>query len=149
VLAVHRGGFARRPGVRLERIGDDEWGRARTFHHAVRALRDGRYVYTTLDGFGEGGYDGATIDVPVLGRTMSLARGGPALARITGVPIVPMVARWRGTRVEIVYGDPIDPAQGEDAMAAAIAPWLDRYLRAFPGEISPRTLETLREPQRR
>jgi hypothetical protein len=146
VLAVHRGGFAPRLGLTLVRTGDDEWERARTFHRAVRALRSGGFVYTALDGYGDEGYDAAAIDVQMLGGTVSLARGGFALARITGAPLVPMVARWRGTRVEIAHGEPIEAGGTEEAMVGSAASWLGRYLREHPGEINPRTVEIVRPP---
>jgi lauroyl/myristoyl acyltransferase len=149
VLAVHRGRFAPRPGVTLVRIGESEWERARIFHRAVQALRSGGFVYTALDGYGDDGYDAATLEVPMLGGTVSLARGGFALARITGAPLVPMVARWRGTRVEITSGDPIEPGRTEVATAAATASWIEGYLREYPGEIHPRTVEIVTPPERR
>jgi hypothetical protein len=146
VLVVHRGRFAPRPGLTLVRAGEDEWERARTFHRAVKELRSGGFVYVALDGFGEADYDAATIDVPMLGGTASLARAGFALVRITGAPLVPMVARWRGTHVEMAYGEPIEPGLTEEAMAAATAGWLERYLREHPGEINRRTVEIIRPP---
>jgi hypothetical protein len=111
----------------------------------VKSLRSGGYVFTLVDGgYRDRGYDAATIDAPTLGGTVSLARGGFALARITRTPIVPLVARKCGRRVEITCGDPIPPTQDEEAMAAAVAQWLGEYLLEFPGEISARTLQTLR-----
>lgn len=149
VLVVHRGRFAPRRGVTLVRAGENEWERARTFHRAVTTLRSGGFVFTALDGYGEEGYEASTLDASMLGGTISLARGGFALARITGTPIVPLVARWRGSMVEITIADPIPAAPGEEAMAATAARWLERYLREFPGEISLRTLEILRLPPSR
>jgi hypothetical protein len=149
VIAVHRGRFAPRPGVTLVRTGDDEWERARTLDRAVRALRAGGFVFTALDGYGEDGYEAATLEAPMLGGSVALARGGFALARIADVPMVPIVARWRGSSVEVECGDPIQPARDEGAMAAAVAAWLERYLRAFPGEISTRTTEIVSRPGRR
>jgi hypothetical protein len=147
VLVVHRARFTPRPGFTLVLRGEDEWERARTFHRAVTSLRSGGFVFTTLDGgYGEDGYDAAAVDAPMLGGTISLARGGFALARITRTPIVPLVARRCGRRIEFSCGDPISPAQGEEAMAAAAAQWLGDYLLEFPGEISSRTLQILRSP---
>jgi hypothetical protein len=146
VLVVHRGGLAPRPGVTLVPTGETEWERARAFHRAVAGLRSGAFVYTTLDGgFREGGYDAPSVEAPMLGGTISLARGGFALARISGTQILPVVARRAGRTVVIVCGDPIPPGP-EEAMAAAAAAWLGHYLREFPGEISLRTLEVLRPP---
>jgi hypothetical protein len=149
VVAVHRGRFAPWPGITMVWTGDDEWERARTFDRAVRALRAGSFVFTALDGYGEDGYEATTLDAPMLGATVALARGTFALARIAKVPIVPIVARWRGISVEVELGDPIQPGPGESAMAAGAAAWLERYLCAFPGEISTRTTEIVRPPERR
>jgi hypothetical protein len=113
----------------------------------VTHLRGGGFVFTTLDGgYREGGYDAATVEAPMLGGTISLARGGFALARMSGTPIMPMAARGSGRKVTITCGNPIPPALGEDAMAAAAARWLGGYLREYPGEVSLRTLEVLRPP---
>lgn len=149
VLAVHRGTFAPRPGITMVRTGDDEWERARTFERAVRTLRAGGFVFTALDGHGEDGYEAATLDAPVLGGSVALARGGFALARIAKVSIVPIVARWRGSGVEVECGDAIRAGADENAMAVAAAAWLEGYLRAFPGEISKRTGEIVTTPRRR
>lgn len=144
VLVLHRGNFAPLPGLTLIRTGDDEWARARALKHAVTTLRAGGFVYLAMDGFGEHGYDAATIEAPLLGGSVALARGGLALARITETPLVPLVARWRGNRAEIVCGDPIPPSTDEHAMAASMARWLEQRLLEAPGAISPRTLEILR-----
>lgn len=147
VLVVHRGRLAERPGVTLMYRGDDEWERAGTFHRAVTHLRGGGLVFTTLDGgYREGGYEAATVAAPMLGGTISLARGGFALARMSRTPIMPVAARRCGRKVAITFGDPISPGLGEDAMAAAAAQWLGDYLRESPGEVSLRTLEVLRPP---
>ena len=147
VLVVHQGRFAPRPGVKLVLRGDDEWDRAAAFHHAVAGLRSGGFVFTTLDGgYRDGAYEAGAVEVPMLGGTISLARGGFALARITRTPIVPLVARRSDGGVEIVCGQPIPPADEEETMAAAAARWLGEYLSEFPGEISRRTLQILQPP---
>jgi lauroyl/myristoyl acyltransferase len=142
VVVVHRGRFGRQAGMTLVRAGDDEWERARTFHRGVRALRSGAFVFTTLDG-----YDGSTIEVPMFGRTISLARGGFAMARLSGVPVLPVAVRWRGAAVDIECGDQIPPSESEQAMAVAVTGWLEDYLRRFPGEISEPVVDMLRQPQ--
>src|SRR5204862_7323569 len=136
------------PNLTLLWTGDDEWARARALQQAIGTLRAGGFVYLAMDGFGEQGYDAATVEAPLLGGSVELARGGPALARMTGTPLVPMGARWRGTRAEIVCGTPIPGSSDEQAMAAATAAWLESYLLERPGEISQRALEILRLPAR-
>jgi lauroyl/myristoyl acyltransferase len=138
VIAVHQGSFAPRRGITLVPSGDDEWERARTFARAARVLRAGGFVFTALDD-----YEAATLEAPLLDGSAPLARGAFALARIARVPIVPIVARWRGGSVEVECGDPIQPGDDEAAMAAAAASWLDSYLRAFPGELNAQMVRTL------
>ena len=146
VVAIDRGQFARRGGLRLLPAGEDQWARARTFHRTVTALRSGASVFVDLDAFHPDDYDVATIEAPVLGRSLPLARGAFALARIGRVPLVPLVARWRGTAIETTVGEAIDPSAGEQAMAAAAGRFLDEYLRERPGEVSVFVLERLRPP---
>jgi lauroyl/myristoyl acyltransferase len=141
VVVLEHGVRRSRPDATLLPVGDDEWQRARTFHRALITLRAGGVVFMAIDGF-----HGSVIEVPMLGGTMPVARGAFALARITNTPILPLVARWRGISVEVTCGDPIAPSSEEEAMAGAMAGWLERYLRESPGEISLRTLELLRAP---
>jgi lauroyl/myristoyl acyltransferase len=81
---------------------------------------------------------------PFRGGSMALARGPFALARVTRAPIVPLVARWRGTKVEYVLGQPIPASSDEASMATALTSWLDRYLTDAPFEISEQTLSLIR-----
>jgi hypothetical protein len=149
VLVLHRGSFAPRRSLTLVRSGETEWERARALHQAVTTLRDGGFVFTAMDGVGDNGYVSSTVEAPLLGGSVELARGGFALARITRTPIVLLFARWSGSSVEIFSADPIPPEQDESVMAAAAARRLEDYLREFPGEIAPRTLEILTLPPRR
>ena len=132
--------------VEQRRDGDTEAHRERlrlqTFYDAAQVLRGGGCVVMALDP-----QDAVWIRVPFFGRTASLARGAFALSRMTGAPIVPVVTRWRGSRVELVSGDPLDAPDGPDgehAHAAAVARWLEDYLRTNPEEISLRILEWIR-----
>lgn len=148
-LIVDREQFGARPDVTMVAGGDDEWQRARTFHRALGTVRAGGTVLTMLDGAHTDDYPVSTIHVPMLGRSLPLARGAFALARIGRAPIVPIVLRWRGTAMDATVGDPIAPDLGEERMAAAAAEWLERYLRRVPDEISVFVLERLRPPLRR
>jgi hypothetical protein len=62
------------------------------------------------------------------------------MARLTGAPLLPLVARWRGGEVEVEAGDPLaapaapEPEAWERALAAAAARWLERYLLGSPAE---------------
>ena len=145
-VALAREQYRERPDMLLLHRGGDVWERARTFVRTLDELRSGRFVVVTVDGLPVGDHPIPSIQVPMLGRSMAFARGPFALARLGRVAIVPMVTRWRGTAMELIVGDPIAPDRDEPAMAAALAGWLERYLRERPGEISVFLLERLEPP---
>lgn len=135
-----------RPVVRLvDGLTLDVTSRAAALKRAVDALRDGAVVVTTFDGPG----GTSTAGLTCLGRRIVLRRGPFTLARLTGVPILPMACAWTPAhRIEIHVGEPIvraarqdlGPAGIEDDMARRAAAWMDAYLRAAPQEIWPSTL---------
>lgn len=112
---------------------DDEMTRAAAFYNAVRALRAGQFALVTLEPD-----QGAHIEVALFGRTMRFARGPFALARVTGAPLIPLVARWTGRRVEIIRGETIAAFPDESVSAAAAAAWLEQYLGEHPEEMKER-----------
>lgn len=138
VFAIRRTelAMARAANVTVETAVGDEQRRALAFHRALEQLRNGGFVFMALDP--EHAY---RIEVPFLGRKIQLARGGFAMARLARVPIVPMIARWRGTDVEVIVGEPIAADDDEQVMAAAAARWLERYVLDNPEELSPRIVE--------
>lgn len=118
-----------------------EQTRAARFYEAATWLRKGGVVLMALDP-----QNATRIRVPFFGGTLGLARGAFALSRRTGAPIIPVVARWRGTRVDVVVGEPLRGGSGPDleqALAAAAAGWLEAYLRDHPEEISLRVLDLM------
>jgi hypothetical protein len=119
----------------IELTDGDEQHRARVFYRALDWLREGGSVFMPLDP-----EEAVRIGAPFRGRSLLLARGPFAMSRIMQVPIVPIVARWRGSRIEIIAGDPIPPADDESVIAAGAAAWLERYLLESPLEISERIL---------
>jgi hypothetical protein len=121
-----------------DRVGSTDQERAATFHRAIERLRDG-FVLMALDP-----REAQRIEVPFLGGTLQLARGPFAMARVARVPIVPVVARWDGNEIELVFGDPLPVSNDERAMATSAACWLERYLQERPGELSYRVLELMR-----
>lgn len=102
----------------------DGQSRAAALHRALESLRGGGMVVLALDVA-----SGEAIETRCLGRRLRLAPGAFALARWTGAPIVPIVARWSGTRIVFELGDPV----GTPQEAAA---WLERYLLERPSEIT-------------
>ncbi len=122
--------------LKVESTDGDDQHRALVFHRALEWLGAGNIVFMPLDP-----EHAVRIEVPFHGHTLQLARGPFAMSRITHVPIVPIVARWRNARVEIVIGDAIAPSEDESVTATATAAWLERYLLDSPTEISARVLE--------
>jgi lauroyl/myristoyl acyltransferase len=150
-LAVERGGrFGVREHFELIRGGNDEAERARTFRRALERVRSGGWFFANLDALDpDERWPVATIDAPLLGGVMRLARGPFAVARLSGAPIVPLAARWRGTAIEVEVGAPVQPGIGEEGMARAVAAWLDAYLRERPGEVSVYLLARVAAPASR
>jgi hypothetical protein len=138
VLALRHGPlFVPRPPLEVATTEGDEQSRAALFHRALEHLSRGGFVALALDVV-----QGSALRVPCLGRPLVLARGPFALARITGVPLVPLVARWQPGGIEILLGEALaTPGQEagteawEGALAASAARWLEGYLLASPGEL--------------
>jgi hypothetical protein len=130
--------------LRISRTADAN-ERARMLKHAVDVVQAGGVVSVAADGPG-----GASCGpVACLGRQIVLRRGPLALARLTGAPVVPAVAQWtRDGQIAAWVGTPlasahIEGSEGEQALAAAEANWLERHLLAHPGDIWPYTLRNL------
>jgi lauroyl/myristoyl acyltransferase len=149
VVALTRDQYKRQADVTLLPGGENERQRVRAFRRALSTLRSPGFVLITVDAVTPGDYEVSSVEAPLLGGTILLARGAFALARISGAPVVPVIARWRGTELELVLGDAISPTLDETAMAAATAQWAESYLREFPGEVSVFVLERLRAPEPR
>jgi hypothetical protein len=132
VLALRHGPLYRpRPPVEMLSTAGDEQSRATVFQRALSHLTGGGFVAMALDVA-----PGPGLRVPCLGRTLELARGPFALARLTGAPIRPLVARWQAGGVEVEVGEPL-AAGGqavESALATAAGRWLADYLLASPTE---------------
>jgi hypothetical protein len=137
VLVLRQGAlYTPRPPVEIESTEGDSQRRAASFQRALAHLDAGGFVALALDVV-----QGPAYRVPCLGHTIELARGPFALARIAGVPLVPLVARWRHGGVEAEAGealavDPaLDPAAFEEALAVSAGRWLERYLLEWPAEL--------------
>lgn len=113
--------------------------RAAAFYHATARLRDGEMVLMALDP-----QRATRIPVPFLGGTLSLARGAFTLAQSTGAPIVPIVARWRGMKIEAIVGEMLD-GHNERELAQSAGRWLERYVRENPAEMSLRILDLMEQ----
>lgn len=111
---------------------------AAAFYRALATLRRGGCVLLLVDGAHRSGHT-----VSLLGRAARLWRGTFALARLTGAPIVPLLARWNGSTVEVVCGDTIAATEDEPAMAQAMAAVLEHHLLQHPGAIGQQLLDQL------
>lgn len=121
----------------VETVAGTDQQRAAVFHRAVETLRNGGFVLVALDP-----QEAQRVPAPFFCRTIQLARGPLAMARIAKVPLVPAVARWNGHAIDLTIGDPIPPRE-EQEMAADAGAWLERYLTENPGELSYRILELM------
>jgi hypothetical protein len=138
VLALRQGRlYATGRQVEVVSTEGNEQSRAAVLLRALAHLQAGGFVVTALDVV-----PGTGLAVPCLGRTLELARGPFALARLADVPIVPLAARWRQGRVEVVLGEALT-ASGETELAAAAALWLESYLLECPGELGLGLLRSL------
>jgi lauroyl/myristoyl acyltransferase len=97
---------------------------------AARILRGGGFTLLVVDGLGT-----AQVPATIFGRAVSLSAGAFALARLSDAPILPVAVRWHGGAVRITAGAPISPGEATE-MAAALARWLETYLREHPGELT-------------
>jgi hypothetical protein len=135
VLILRQGAIYKpRPPVEIESTEGDSQRRAASFQRALAHLDHGGFVVLALDVV-----QGPAYRVPCLGRTLELARGPFALARIAGAPLVPLVGRWRDGGVEAEAGEALalDPgtADFEESLAVSAGRWLERYLLESPAEL--------------
>jgi hypothetical protein len=130
VLALRHGPlYSPRPPVEIVTTEGDGQQRAATFQRALAHLESGGFVVLALDVV-----PGSGLPTSCLGRTLELARGPFALARLAKAPLVPLVARWRRGGVDIEIGNAID-GDAENDLAISAARWLERYLLDSPAEL--------------
>ena len=120
--------------------------RSAAFRLALARLRAGGVVLIAVD-VGEASQ---TAPVPCFGRARSMARGPFALARLTGVPLLPLAARLDDDqRVRVSMGAPLAGAGLGDALeaslAAGAAAWLEGFVRDAPGQLRRSVLHWLLE----
>ncbi|HEX7679335.1 MAG TPA: phosphopantetheine-binding protein [Thermoanaerobaculia bacterium] len=132
VLAFRSGRlFTPQDSLQVQSTKGDEQARAAALHRAVLHLRRGGLVVLALDVVQDHG-----IETRCLGRSFCLAAGAFALARWTGTPIVPLVARWTSSGVCVETSADISTPE-------EMAMWLERYLLESPAETTLGLLRTL------
>jgi hypothetical protein len=119
-VSLSLGAGVPRPGVQTVTITTN--GAVAALKQAVDALRAGGSVLMLADG-----EVGERIHIELLGRPFGLGRGAFAAARITGTPIVPVLAQWKGRSIAFRVGLPI-PVGPETDMVASFAEWLELHL---------------------
>jgi len=125
-----------RPGTRLVDIGHS--GFVFAAKCALDTLRAGGFVFSVADGAGH-----SRVEAALCGRRIVLPRGTFTIARLAGAPLLPMAARWRGSRIEVTTGDLIPPGD-EAEMVSALMGWLEPYLIEHPEEARGDLLHLLR-----
>jgi lauroyl/myristoyl acyltransferase len=132
--------------------GGGEAERAAALWRAVRYLKDGGLVLIAADGLA----GDRTRPVEFLGRRILLARGPFVLARLSGAPLIPIVASWTSDRqIRVEQGSALDvgvpPSNGEAfeaAAARATASWMERRVLQSPRELRPHTIRWLQTAPR-
>lgn len=112
----------------------------------VRHLEAGTIVAQTGDGWHSAGF----VDAQFLGRTLPFPTGVLSVARLTGVPVLPLFAAGPARRMEFEIEAPFHVGRGDGELEEAVqryAARLDRQVRAWPAAWEhwaiPNTLDTL------
>jgi lauroyl/myristoyl acyltransferase len=116
--------------------------RDRVMHlkRALEYLEGGGLVSIVVDG----GQGTAALEIPFVGRRLSLRRGPAVLARLTGAPMIPVVATWASDgAIEFRSFEPlpVPPPGGLDAqewdrvaLTEAVR-FFEKVIHATPGQL--------------
>ena len=130
VYAIQHGDWPERPGLPMTPPGHGQGHRAAIYWRAMKTLRAGGFVFGAVDG------DGVPVDAHFLGTPRPFARGLLEAARATGTPVLPIASRWRSSSIEIITGEPIEPA-ADEAMAGELVRWFEGFVRENPAALQP------------
>ena len=135
--------YAPAPPLEVAVTHGGEQRRAAAFARALAVLGAGGFVVVTLDLPPSRG-----IHAPCLGRSLELARGPLALARLSGAAMAPVTATWRWRGALVTAGEPWTfgttgaganvrsrSESWETELAARAGAWLERTLLSAPREI--------------
>jgi lauroyl/myristoyl acyltransferase len=108
-------------------LATDAGATARAREHLV----DGASLFAAIDVPGD--VVARAAEVTLFGEAIAVSSGLATLARLTGVPMQPVVAVSRGGGLHVRYGSRV-PAGGEREMLDAVFDELSAFIAADPGE---------------
>jgi hypothetical protein len=110
----------------VEFLEPDAVSMARAREHLLR----GKLLYAAIDVPGDA--VSRSAEVEMCGERLSYAAGVMILARLTKCTVLPLVAISRPDRIEIEYGDPIEPGR-PDVLTAVFAE-LTKFIERYPDQ---------------
>jgi lauroyl/myristoyl acyltransferase len=146
---------ARLPGMEYLQVAGSAESGALQLRRAIQRLRAGGMVAIAADADVTAQ---RRIPVRYLGRQIHVGRGPALMARISGAPVVPIVAAFlpTGLGISLQVGDPLPPpvvspladAALEQAVAQSILSWFESFVRGSPGQMRVRQLNMLAQAPR-
>jgi lauroyl/myristoyl acyltransferase len=128
-------------GMEYYWVNKENGNRAANLKRAVDRLKAGGLVTMAIDG----GHGDVLVDAEFLGYRISVARGPVILARLAGVPLIPVTITWdKGWSMEFRIHDPIPGADQlqlapeEDADTARTRhtmKFFDEFIRRHPEQL--------------
>ena len=108
-------------------------GGASPLRRLTESVHEGRLVCLLADR----DLSRTSVEVSLLGEAARMPRGPAALARDTGVDLVPVTLAYRGRDLELTFHDPVPHARGGDGLVAMMQGVADAFSggirRAPPG----------------
>ena len=75
-----------------------------------------------------------SVEVTLLGEPARMPRGPAALARDTGVDLVPVTMAYRGRDLELTFHEPVPHAPGDDGLVAMMQEVADAFSRGIAAD---------------
>jgi KDO2-lipid IV(A) lauroyltransferase len=105
-------------------------GGAPPMRRLVEAVGEGRLVCLLADR----DLSRAGVEVSLLGEPARMPRGPAALARETGVDLVPVTLAYRGRDLELTFHEPVPPQPGDDGLVAMMQGVADAFSRGIEAD---------------
>jgi phosphatidylinositol dimannoside acyltransferase len=105
-------------------------GGAPPMRRLVDAVAEGRLVCLLADR----DLSRAGVEVTLLGEPARMPRGPAALARETGVDLVPVTLAYRGRELELTFHEPVPPQPGEEGLVAMMQGVADAFSRGIEAD---------------